>query len=123
MRPARALSSMFKPAMVSEYGKKGADAESTRWRLFKVFTHVVTIGCGIGLILAQEYPGSSATGEHAMSGVQRWTKRMYAGIVTGDFSPPPALTLPERRASGCGPSDPAAGGAAAAAGQDGSSLR
>lgn len=49
--------------------------------------------------MAQEYPGSTATGEHAMSGLQRSVRRLYTGVITGDWSPPPALELPPPKAA------------------------
>lgn len=41
---SRTLLAGFKPAMIAEYGKKGEDAESFRWRMFRIFTNVVTVG-------------------------------------------------------------------------------
>jgi hypothetical protein len=63
--------------------------------------------------VAQEYPGSTATGEHAMSGLQRSVRRLYTGVITGDWSPPPALQLPPPPPTAGAP----AGGSDAAAGQ------
>lgn len=101
-RATRALASVFKPAMVTEYAaKQGADNEDTRWRAFRIFTNVVTLACGVGLVLVQDYPGN-ARGEHALTGLQTWMRRMYAGLLTGDFAPPPAVDAPPPPAQGGG---------------------
>ena len=109
---AQKLPSAFRPAMIAEYGKRGADAESARWRAFRVFTNVATVAAGLAMVLFQDWPGSTRTGEHALTNTQAWARRMFAGLVTGDFAPPPALAEPT--AAGA-PFAPATAAAAAAA--------
>ena len=109
---AQKLPSAFRPAMVTDYGKRGADAESARWRAFRIFTNVATVAAGVAMVLFQDYPGSTATGEHALTNTQAWARRMVAGLITGDFPPPAALAEPTT-ATGA-PSAQAAAPAAAA---------
>ena len=83
---------LFRPAMVTEFSRRGGEeGDRARMRLLTGFTYAVSLAAGVVVVIAQDYPGTTSTGRHVLTPVQTWMRGVYAGIVTGEWSPPPAL--------------------------------
>ena len=85
-RAVREGGSLLRPAVISEY--LSPSASSAKSRLFILFTWAATAVGGLTMVLAVDY-GGDRRNEHALSGVQRWTRAMYEAAVTGSWQAPP----------------------------------
>ena len=92
---ARALLTLHRPAVVSEFQRASVESTRSRWQAFKILTWVATGAAG-AVMLTQTYPGSEvAGGRHALSGVQEQLRATYEAFVLASIdAPQPPLQGP-----------------------------